>query len=378
MGEVINSMNSRDYGVELDELKAQMKDIQRLINQIADELTPKAVKVNKAIEIDSSHQVNELGSVYYSGQYRSENSRYKWEPQERQVTQLLELDGDKAAKVLAALGHQQRLDILRMVLKQPLTGAELVEHLNMGTTGQLYHHIKALSGADLLVQEERGGKYSLPAHRSLPLLLLLAATFDLLDTSDYMELAETRNNASAYLGESKNPFDPHHLLLAVVENTILEHKAGFCSEVNIFLHHDGSITVSDNGRGIPVQALPGTTKTKVQTVLTEIGHYGSDSAFFAPGGEKGITIAVVNALSQRLSVEVRRDGKVFRQDYRHGIPQTGLLTVGVTKETGTSITFLPDKEIFGSAFNHSVVEDRVSEISSAYPKLAIHFDIDKE
>jgi DNA gyrase subunit B len=336
------------------------------------------VKVNKALEIDSNHQVDELGSVYYSGQYLGENSRYKWEPQERQVTQLLDPDGDKAAKVLAALGHQQRLDILRMVLKQPLTGAELVEHLNMGTTGQLYHHIKALSGADLLVQEERGGKYSLPAHRTLPLLLLLAATSDLLDTSDYMELAETRNNTSAYLGESKNPFDPHHLLLAVVENTILEHKAGFCSEVSIFLHHDGSITVSDNGRGIPVQALPGTTKTKVQTVLTEIGHYGSGSAFFAPGGEKGITIAVVNALSQRLSVEVRREGKVFRQDYKHGIPQTGLLTVGVTKETGTSVTFLPDKEIFSSAFNQSIVVGRVNEISTAYPKLAIHFDIDKE
>jgi DNA gyrase subunit B len=208
--------------------------------------------------------------------------------------------------------------------------------------------------------------------------LLLAATSDLLDTSDYMELAETRNNTSAYLGESKNPFDPHHLLLAVVENTILEHKAGFCSEVSIFLHHDGSITVSDNGRGIPVQALPGTTKTKVQTVLTEIGHYGSGSAFFAPGGEKGITIAVVNALSQRLSVEVRREGKVFRQDYKHGIPQTGLLTVGVTKETGTSVTFLPDKEIFSSAFNQSIVVGRVNEISTAYPKLAIHFDIDKE
>ncbi|WP_114383891.1 ATP-binding protein [Paenibacillus prosopidis] len=372
---------SRDYGSEIDELKAQISDIKQLVSQFGNAPAPKSAYL-KNNEIGAAAIENrietETGSVFYSGQYRGENSLYRWEPQERPVNQLLELDGDKAAKVLAALGHPQRLDILRLVLKQPLTGAELVERLNMGTTGQLYHHIKALAGADLLVQEERGGSYSLPSHRSLPLLLLLAATSDLLDTSDYMELAETRNNASAYLGESKNQFDPHHLLLAVVENTILEHKAGFCSEVSIFLHHDGSITVSDNGRGIPVQVLPGTTKTRVQTVFTDIGHDWSGSAFFAPGSEEGITIAVVNALSQRLCVEVRREGKVFRQDYKHGIPQTGLLSVGVTKETGTSVTFLPDKEIFNSAFNQITLVERVAEIAAAYPKLAIHFDIDKE
>lgn len=366
---------SRDFGAELDTLKAQLDDLKQLVNQIANSSTPITVNNGAAIT-ERSNGEEELGGIFYSGQYRGEKWRHRWEPQARPVEQLLALDGDKAAKVLAALGHKQRLDILRSVLKGPLSGSELVERLNMGTTGQLYHHIKALLGADLLVQEERGGMYSLPSHRALPLLLLLAATSDLLDTSDYMELAEARTNANIYFGTPQDGYDPHQLLWAVVENSILEHQAGYCSEVGIFLQNDGSISVADNGRGIPVQVLPNTDKSRVQAVLTELGHHGASHSFVAPGGEKGINIAVVNALSQRLLVEVRREGKVFRQDFKHGIPQSGLLTVGITKETGTSITFLPDREIFGSVFDKNVLAKRVSEISSIYPDLTIHFHED--
>lgn len=201
------------------------------------------------------------------------------------------------------------------MLREPLTGSELVERLHMGTTGQLCHHIKALLGADLLMQEERGGKYAVPAHRVLPMLLLLAAVSDLLDAGDYMEVAEARNDAGAYPGASPDGYDPHHLLWAVVENSVLEHQAGFCSEVNLFLHGDGSVTVPDNGRGIPVQPLPETGETRVHAVLTELGHYSQAQAFMAPGGVKGVSIAVVNALSQRLTVEVagraRSSGKII-------------------------------------------------------------------
>jgi len=367
---------TRDFGAELDTLKKQLGDLQQLVSQVANDSSPKVSRtqtVDKStVFIDMNNDELELGGVFYSGQYHGEKWQYRWEPQERRVSQLLDLDGEKVAKVLAALGHKQRLDILRSVLKEPLSGSEIVERLNMGTTGQLYHHIKALLGADLLVQEERGGMYSLPSHRALPLFLLLAATSDLLDTSDYMELAETRNNVSTYLGNTQEGYDPHHLLWAVLENSILEHRAGFCSEVGIFLQADGSITISDNGRGIPVQVLPNTDKSRLQAVLTELSHFTNDS-FVAPGGEKGINIAVVNALSQKLSIEVRRDGKVFRQDYKHGIPQSGLLTVGVTKETGTSVTFLPDQEIFKSTFDRNIVAKRIPDISATYPGLTIHF-----
>ncbi|NJJ39128.1 ATP-binding protein [Paenibacillus apii] len=366
----------RDFGAELDILKKQLGDLEQLVSQIANDSSPRVSRTRtfdkNTVLVETVNDELDLGGVFYSGQYSGEKWRFRWEPQERRVSQLLDLDGEKVAKILAALGHKQRLDILRSVLKEPLSGSEIVERLNMGTTGQLYHHIKALLGADLLVQEERGGMYSLPSHRVLPLLLLLAATSDLLDTSDYMELAETRNNASAYLGNAQDGYDPHYLLWAVLENSILEHRAGFCSEAGIFLQGDGSVTVSDNGRGIPVQVLPNTEKSRVQAVLTELSHYSTSDSFVAPGGEKGINIAVVNALSQKLSIEVRREGKVFRQDYRHGIPQTGLLTVGITKETGTSVTFLPDPEIFKSAFDKNVIAKHVPEISAIYPDLTIH------
>lgn len=374
---------SRDFGLELDALKTQLAELEGLVKQIV----PINLDPTTRIGTDKSGQVitendktaddSEPGVVFYSGQYRGEKKRYKWEPQERHVHQLLDLDSDKIAKILSALGHKQRLDILRSVLTEPRTGAELVDRLNMGTTGQLYHHIKALQGADLLVQEERGGAYTLPGHRALPLLLLLAAVSDLLDTSDYMELTEARNNAGVYLGNSTEDYDPHLLLRAVVENTILEHQAGYCSQVNIFLHHDGSITVADNGRGIPVQALPHTEKPRVQAVLTEIRGYHSGS-IRAPHSQKGISIPIVNALSLKLTVEIRREGKVFRQEYKHGIPQTDLLTVGVTDETGTSVTFLPDPEIFGSSFEQHVLSEITNEIAADYPNLSVQFNNDIE
>ncbi|QGR00317.1 ArsR family transcriptional regulator [Paenibacillus psychroresistens] len=314
---------------------------------------------------------NEMGTIFYSGQYRGTNG-FRWDPQQRNVSQLLGLDSDKAAKVLAALGNKQRLDILTAVLQKPLTGPEIVEQLNMGTTGQLYHHTKALLGADLLVQEDRGGKYSIPSHRSLPFLLLLAASSDLLDTSDYIELTETRNNAAAYLGTNQGAHDPHHLLWAVLENSIIEHQAGYCTEINLIIQGELSITVADNGRGIPIQALPNSTKTPVQTVLTELGHYNSSASVVAPGELKGINMAVVNALSYKLSIEVRREGKVFHQTFKHGIPQSELLVTGVTKETGTSVTFMPDQDIFNSSFDKEVLSKHLIGLGISYPKLKIN------
>ncbi|TBL74036.1 helix-turn-helix domain-containing protein [Paenibacillus thalictri] len=332
---------------------------------------------NGAAKPIGSFEEEESG-VFYSGSYRVEHRQIKWEPQQRKLGQLLALDGDKMAKVLAAIGHKQRLDILRTVLQGPLTGPELVERLNMGTTGQLYHHIKALLGADLLVQEERGGRYALPAHRTLPLLLLLAAAADLLDASDYIDMAEVRSNAGVYLGSAGRggTYDPLVLLRAVVENSIMEHRSGNCSFVALFLHNDGSVTVADNGRGIPVHAFPGSDKPRVQVALTDLGKMAEQAAFVAPGSEKGISIAVANALCARLSVEIRRDGKVFRQDYKHGIPQTSLMPVGVTEETGTSVTFLPDGDIFGPAMDADAIKQYTREISKAYPELllSIHTD----
>jgi DNA gyrase subunit B len=367
---------TRDYGAELDAMQVQLNKLQQLMESISSNkgvLSSGAITKSNVQQEQKQHSEEDRGGVYYSGQFHNGQSHYRWEPQERGVDQLLKLDGDKAAKILAALGHEMRLDILRTVLQEPLTGPELVERLNMGTTGQLYHHLKALAGADLLVQEERGGKYAIPGHRVLPLLLLFAATSDFMDTSDYLDMFEVRSDARSYLGPAagnSETFDPHNLLWAVVENSLLEHTHGTCTEVHLFLHRNGSVTVADNGRGIPVHALPD-QQPRVQKVLTDMSRLSASASFLAPGGEKGISMPIVNALSRVLTVEIRRDGKVFEQHYKHGIPQSELQIVGITKETGTRVTFLPDRDIFNTSFELPVLIKHVAELSELYPKLKL-------
>ncbi|MDF2716847.1 MAG: ArsR family transcriptional regulator [Paenibacillus sp.] len=371
---------SRDYDVELDALKEQLAQIEQLVRQIGGLQGKRAVDNEREQPPGEAILHNgdvEHGAIYFSGYYRSGQQSVRCEPQERKIEDLLELNRGKAAKVLSALGHKQRLDLLFEVWNEPLTGAELVERLNMGTTGQLYHHLKALSGADLLTQEERGGRYTIPDHRRFPILLLLSAVSDLIDTSDYIDMIEVRNEAHTYLGVATQAgYDIHQLLWPVINNSILEHQAGHCSEVRIYLHDDYSITVSDNGRGIPVKLISQTGKSVVQAVLTKIEPSNSPndrSMVIAPGAKKEIGIAVVNALSRALSVEIRREGGIYRQEYRYGIPQTGLMKIGETNETGTSITFKPEQELFANGFDKTVIEARINELRKTYDGIQVHF-----
>lgn len=357
---------NRDFGLEIDQLKQQLDELHTFVRQNG---IGEATRRGGVTGIASGD--GEDGAIYYSGQFRHDQTNYKWDVQEQSVPALLNQDSEKMAKVLAALGNKQRLDILRSLVKGPQSGTELVERLHMGTTGQLYHHIKALMGADLLSQEERGGEYSLPVHRVLPVLLLLAAGTELADSGTYLDMAEARDHASLYLGSGTSSYDPHVLVWALLENSIMEHKAGYCTEVDLFVHDARSISVSDNGRGIPVDVLSSSRKPNVQTVLTEISRPNLSAPYFAPGGEKGISVAVVNALSQKLSVEIRREGSIYRQDYKHGIPQSGVTMIGTTKETGTSISMEPDKDLFHDPFDMHQLEKRTAEIQAAYPGLAV-------
>lgn len=371
----------RDLEAELDALKRQMEELLLLVRGglSGDARERHAVRHAEERPVPAAQPDDPRergGAVYYSGYYRSRDNRFRWEPQERSLEALLSLQGDKAAKVLAALGQKQRLEILLEVLKGPVSGAELVERLNMGTTGQLYHHLKSLLGADLIRQEERGGRYTLTQERSLPMLLLLAAVSDLMETSRYLDMAEARSNAEQYLGEAtEEGFDAHLLLWATVENSILEHRAGYCTAIHLYLHEDGSVTVSDNGRGIPVQVLTRTDKPAVQDVLSDIHMFSG--TYLAPGGERGISIAVVNALSSKLTVEIRREGRIYRQEYRKGIPQTGLQVVGATKETGTSVTFMPSRDLFHPGFDRKALEEWLSAVMANDPGLTIVLEEDR-
>lgn len=364
-------MENRNVIDEIDALKLQMARLEQLVHRLASEPQPETPSIRQAQTASFSGEAEGLGSVFYAGTAFLQEQGLRWEPQERQTAELLGLPAEKAAKILAALGHKQRLDILKAVLEGPLTGSELVERLRMGTTGQLYHHLKALLGADLLVQEP-GGRYAVPTSRQLPFLLLLAAVGDLLHSSDSLDMSEARRHADKYFGTEAN-FDAHQLLWAVLENSVLEHTAGYAGEIGIFLHENGSVTVADDGRGIPVQALPHANQSAVQSVMTDLHRMNAGAQILVPGAEKGIGMAVVNALSETLTVEIRRDGKIHRQEYRHGIPQTGLLIVGITRETGTSVTFKPDPELFPETLCADRIKERIASLTAAYPLLNLSF-----
>jgi len=171
----------------------------------------------------------------------------------------------------------------------------------------------------------------------------------------------------------------HHLVWELVDNGIDEALAGHATEVSVIMHKDGSVTVTDNGRGIPTDIHPKTKKSTVETVLTVLhagGKFGG-GGYKVSGGLHGVGSSVVNALSSKLTITVKRDGKVWYQEYERGKPLGPLKSTGTTNETGTIITFYPDEKIFESTkFNYDLVLDRLRH--AAYLTKGIHTWLEEE
>src|SRR5687767_6722729 len=160
-------------------------------------------------------------------------------------------------------------------------------------------------------------------------------------------LEAVRKRPGMYIG-STGARGLHHLVYEVVDNSVDEALAGRADLIEVTLHPDNSVTVSDNGSGIPVDAMAETGLPAVTVVLTKLhagGKFGGEG-YKVSGGLHGVGVSVVNALSAWLHVEVKRDGKVFRQEFARGEPTTDLKKVGPTKDSGTTISFLPDLEVF--------------------------------
>ena len=192
-------------------------------------------------------------------------------------------------------------------------------------------------------------------------------------------LEAVRKRPAMYIGDV-SVRGLHHLVYEIVDNSIDEALAGFCSDIQVFINKDGSVTVQDNGRGIPVDIHPDHKKSALEIVLT-ILHAGGKfdkKSYKVSGGLHGVGISVVNALSEWLWVEVARDGKVHKQEYIRGVPQKQVRVVGRRKATGTKVCFMPDGEIFAKRkFSFEILTERLRELAFLNKDLKISIKDEK-